>query len=184
MKLSKTHWMIIITGILTIAIASLAIVYFQQVQQHKQLNEQLIQVQTNTEKAQITKLVLDKTELEAQLGEVEPQFEVVQGALSQPILSSTVTRTLFDIAEDHGLEIIEMTSTVPSKEKLAGVEFSLITLTTHVEGDSSNMVDFIIDLNNHFPTGIIRNVTITIPENSSGEKATVDILMVIYTRQG
>lgn len=171
-------------SVFTIAIAILAIVYWQRLQQQEQMDKQLAQAQMNIGKVQIAKLVADKTKLEAQLGEATSQLEIAQARLSRPVESSTVTRTLFDVAENHRLEVIEMTSSVPSKGKLAGVEFSLMSLTARVEGDTGNIIGFIIDLNNHFSTGIIRNVSIIIPEASSGEKATADVRMVIYTYEG
>ena len=179
LKLSKKSWILIAACVFAIASAYLGVIHLQQVQQQKQLDEQFIQVQTNLENTQITKLISRRAELEAQLGEAKAQLEIKQAELSRPIESSTVARTLFDVAEAHGLEVTEMTSSVPSQESLEGVDFSLISLTARVEGNAPNMINFIIDLNTHFGTSVIRSAIITIPEDS--ERATVTVMMVIYT---
>lgn len=183
MKLSKTGLITIVACVLVIAIASLAIVHFKQFQQQKLLQEQLAQLQTNLGQAQTTKLVSDRVELETQLDEATSQLEIVQSMLSRPIESSVVTRGLFDLAENHGLEVTEMTYSIPSQGVLAGVEFSMISLTARVEGDAADIIGFVIDLNNNFSTSIIKTVAITVPDTANGEKATADIRMVIYTYQ-
>ncbi len=183
MKLSKTGLITIVACVLVIAIASLAIVHFKQFQQQKLLQEQLAQLQTNLGQAQTTGLVSDRTELETQLDEATSRLEIVQSMLSRPIESSVVTRSLFDLAENHGLEVTEMTYSIPSQGALAGVEFSLISLTARVEGDAADIIGFVIDLNNNFSTSIIETVTITVPDTTNGEEATADIRMVIYTYQ-
>jgi len=183
-KLSKTGWLIITGGVLVIAIAILGTIFFQQIQQQTELDEELIKVQTVLGKTQTKELVSQKTDLEAQLGEATSQRGILQNMLSSPIKSSTVTRTLFDIAEGHGLEVVEMTSSVPSRGNLEGVDFSLVLLTARVEGNAPNIIDFIIDLNSHFSTGIIRSVHVTIPDNSTEEKAAVDVSFVVYTLGG
>ncbi len=183
MKPSKTGWIIIITVVFVIPVVSLAVILFYQVEQHKQLDEQLARTQTSLEKTQITQLILDKTALETRLNELISQLEVAQGIFSNPIGSSTVTQALFDIAEAHQMEVTEMTSSVPSEENFQGIAFSQILLTAHVEGDAANMVDFIIDLNNHFSTGVIKTVNVTITENLGVERAALDVNMTIYTHE-
>ncbi|MFC1918859.1 hypothetical protein ACFLUN_00985 [Chloroflexota bacterium] len=183
MKPSKTGWIIINTVVFVIAIVSLALVHFYQVQQHKQLDEQLAQTQTSLRETQINQLISDKTALEVRLNELISQLEVVQGIFSNPVGSSTITKALFDIAEAHQLEVTEMTSSVPTEEDFHGIVFSQILLTAHVEGDASNMVDFIIDLNNHFSTGKIKTVNITITENPGVERTALDVNMTIYTHK-
>ncbi|MFC1873897.1 hypothetical protein ACFLYX_01195 [Chloroflexota bacterium] len=181
MILSKTGWITIITGVFVIAIVSLAVIRFQQIQQQKQLDEQLTHTQANLGKIQVTDLSSNKTALETQLDEVTSQLEMLQGMFSNTIESSAVTRALFNIAEAYSLEVTEMTSSVPPEENFQGVDFSQILLTAHVEGDASNIVDFITDLNNHFSAGVIKTVNITITENLGVEKAAVDVNMTIYT---
>ena len=183
MKLSKRGWIITAMAVFVIATASLGIIYFQQFQRQEELDKQLAQAQTNLDNAQVTRLISDKAELEVRLVEATARLETVKGTLINQIESSTVVETLFDVAEAHNLEIIELTSSVSSKQNLAGVNFSAILLTARVKGNASNVIDFVIDLNNRFNTGVTGSVTVTIPENSGGDGTTVDVRMTIYSYQ-
>lgn len=183
MKLSKRGWIITAMAVFIIVTASLAAIYFQQSQRQEELDNQLVQVQTDLENTQVTKLISDKAELVVKLEEATVRLETVKGTLTSRIENSAVIETLFDVAAAHNLEIIELTSSVPSKQNLAGVNFSAILLTTRVKGNTSNVIDFVIDLNDRFNTGVTGSVMVTIPENSGGDGTTVDIRMTIYGYQ-
>ncbi|MDP3879859.1 MAG: hypothetical protein Q8Q07_06105 [Dehalococcoidales bacterium] len=181
LKLSKRSWILIAAVVFAIASTYLGVVHLQQVQQQNRLDEQFEQIQTKLENVKITRLISRKAELETQLGEAKVQLETAQIALSRPVESSMVTRALFDVAEAHSLEVIQMTSSSPSKANLEGADFSLLTLTARIEGSAPNLINFIIDLNTYFGTSVVKSVTINIPEDSG--KATVDVMMVIYIYQ-
>ena len=123
-------------------------------------------------------------ELERELSQVASQSEAVKAIFSQPVGSTAVTRILFDVAEAHGLEVTELISSGPAAESLEGVTGPVISLTAKAEGDVLNLVGFITELNNHFTTGVVKLIEITIPETTSGEKASADIQLVVYTHQG
>ncbi len=184
MKLSKRTLLIIIVGIFIIALISLGMLRSQQVSEQNQLNEKLILVKSNLERVQPEKLSSGQAELEERLSQATSQFEAVKAILSQPVGSITAYSILFDIAEAHGVEVTEMTSSDPVTESLEGVTCSVISLTAKVEGDVPNLVSFVAELNSHFTTGVVKSITITIPETTSEERASADIQMVVYTYRG
>lgn len=184
MKLSKTSWLILTIGIFVIIFAGLGVVRFQQVQQQNQLLEESTLAEQELDGVQLEQLSSRKTELERQLDQATSQFEAVKAIFSQPIKSVAASSILFDIAEAHDVEITEMSSLGPDSDSLEGIDCSVISLTAKVEGDVTNLVGFIIKLNSQLATDVIRSITVTVPEMDSGEKASVDIHMVIYTYQG
>ena len=184
MKLSKIGWLVITAGVLIIALAGLGVIRSQQVQQQNQLNEQLALAQSNLRGVQLEQLSSQQTELEKQLSQAKSQFEAVKAILSQPVGGIAVSSILFDIAEAHGLEVTEITSSGLASEELEGITYSVIPLSATVEGDVPNLVNFITKLNGHLATGVIKLITITTPETASGEKASANIQLVVYTYRG
>jgi hypothetical protein len=181
LKLSRKSWLTIIVGAVIIAVASLSLNYYQQVQRYNQINAQFVQTQKSLEKTQIPKLLSSKSELEAELSEKTLQLENTQARLSIPIASSIITKTLFDVADNHRLEVGEMTSSSPHTETLEGIKLSQTELTARVEGNLSDIIHFIIDLNKRFNTSVIRSVTVDVPKDSSEENSSMVFKMDIYT---
>ncbi len=184
MKLSKRSWLVIAAGVFIIALASLGLLRSQQVQEQNELNEQLASVRLRLSGVQLEQLSSRQAELEEQLSQATPQFEVVKAILSQPVGSFAVSSTLFDTAEAHGVEVTEMTSPSLATESLEGVACLVISFTARVEGDVPNLVSFVTNLNEQLATGVVKSTTITIPEMNSEEKASAVIELVVYSYRG
>ena len=75
MKLSKTSWLIIITGFFVILLVGLGIVRSQQVHQQNELNEQLALAQSKIQVIQLEQLSHRQGELERQFSETDSQSE-------------------------------------------------------------------------------------------------------------
>ena len=184
MKLSKPTLLLITAGIFIIASAGLFMVRSQQLDEQNQLNEKLTSAQSNVGQVQVEKLSSRKAELEKQLSEATSQFEVVKAELSQPVGSVAVTTILFDIAKAHGLEVAEIASSGQASDRLEEITCSVISLTAKVEGDVPNLVSFVTELNSSFTTGVVKSITITIPEETTnGENVTAAIQLSVYTYQ-
>ena len=48
---------------------------------------------------------------------------------------------------------------------------------------ASLLLDFVINLNRYLDTGVVRSITITVPETENGEKASANIQFYVYTYQ-
>ena len=182
MKLSKKTWLVTAIGIFVVTFIGLGTVRYQQVHEQNQLNEQLALAQSRG--IQLEQFSSRQAELGRQLSQAKSQFEAVKAILSQPVGSITASSSLFDIAQAHGVEVTKMTSSGPVTESLEGVTCSVISLTAKVEGDVPNLVSFVVKLNSHFATGVVRSIKITIPDTNSEQKASADIQLAVYTHQG
>ncbi len=147
------------------------------------VNEELASTQSRLSLVKLEKLSSRQTELEGQLSQATSQFEAVKAMLSQPIGSIAVTSILFNVARANGVEVTKMTSSGLASDSLEGVTCSVISLSAKVEGDVPNLVNFVTKLNSLFTTGVVKSITITIPETASEEKASADIQLVVYTYQ-
>ena len=184
MKISKKTWLIIAVGIFVVVGIGLNMVRSQQVDEQDKLNEDLALVESRLGGIQLEQLASQQVELEGQLSQATSQFEPVEAILSEPVGSIAATSILFDIAKAHGVEVTEMSSSGPASESLEGVTCSVISLTAKVEGDVPNLISFVTKLNSSLTTGVVKSITITIPETTSGEKASADIQLVVYIYQG
>ena len=181
LKPGKRGWILIITSTLTILIMVFTVIYFQQIRKYGQVKEQFAQTQQSLEQVRVADLVTSKDELETELKNVTLQLDIVEDHLCVPVVSSKITKTLFDVAESHHLEVNQMTSSMPIAETLEGVNLFKTTLTARVEGNHNNFVNFVINLNAHFATSIIRSVSMVIPDNMEEGTPAVILEMDIYT---
>ncbi len=181
LKLSKKSWLAIIIGAVIIAVAGLSVRYFHQINQYNKINEQLVQIRANLDKTQVSILQSNKTELEEELSEKTLQLENTQAQLSIPMASSIITKTLFDVADNHRLKVNEMASSLPQIQTQDGVKLSQTELTASVEGNLSDIIRFIIALDKRFSTGVIKSVVIEIPPDDIEGDSSIDFKMDIYT---
>ncbi len=185
MKLSRKNWWLITAGVFSIALAGLGLAYPQQVSQENGLNKKLALARSSLEQVQLEKFSSQKTELERQVSEATSQCDVVKAMLPKPAAGSIpAITTVFELAKINGVEVAQVSSARAGSEKLEGITFSVISITTKVNGDLPHLVGFISVLNSSLATGVIRSVTMTIPTNTSAEKASADIQLVVYIHQG
>jgi len=184
LKLSKTSWLLLTIGIFIITFAGLGIVRYQQIQEENQLGKELTLTETELNGFQLEQLSYQQAELEKQLSQATSQFETTKAMLSQPTGSIYTSGVLFDTAEAYGVEVTELGSSSLASGELEGVPCSVLSLTARVEGDVSDLIGFITELNNNLATGVVQSVEISIPETTSEEEPSANIQLVIYTYRG
>ena len=184
LTLSKNVGLVIGAGIFIIAVAGLGMVGFQKLEEKNKLDKQLTSSQTQLQGIQLESLSSQPAELERQLSQLTPEFEAVKANISQPVSSLAAAATLFDVAQNNGLVVIEMTSSSPTNQNLEGVTLSGMLMTAKVEGKVSKMVGFIKALNDLLKTGAVMSVDIAVPETTNGDNATASIELILYNYRG
>lgn len=183
MRLTKTSWLIIIVGGFIIILAGLGIVRSQQVNEQSELSEKLALAQAKLQAIQLDRFSHRQEELEQQLSETASQSKTGRAILSQPIGSISISAIVFDIAEANNVEITEISSSGMAQNELKGVPCLTLPLTTKVEGEVTDLVSFITQLNEDLATGAVQSLTISIPETTD-KKASASIQLVVYAYQG
>jgi hypothetical protein len=181
MKLGKRSILLIIISILAIAVIVLYVVHSRQVHERNQVHQELTLTESMLEEIQLEETSSQKAALEEQLGQNTAQSEAANAILSQPIQSFAVTTALLDIAKEHALEITEMTLADQTTADLGEIPCSVMSLQVIVEGDVEDLVSFVAALNSSFATGVVESIAITIPETISGEKASANMVLNIYS---
>lgn len=182
MKLGKKSILIIGVGIFVIALIGLWLVYSQQLTQKEELESTL-----DTTKLKLTginneTLSRRRAELEWQLEQVSSQADAARETFVQPVNSISVNDHLFEIAAAHSVNITAISSSGPVEEEFSGLVLPALPFSITATGNMTDLADFITRLNDDYPSCLIRTAGMDIPE--SGEPATANIEVTIYTYQG
>ena len=185
MKLSKKSWLLITVGAICIILIGLSLAYAKQISQENGLNEALAVARSNSQLVQLDNFSSQKVELERQLSEATTQYGMVKALLPEPVAGSiAAVNMVYDIARTNDVEISQLNSARTDSEKLVEINFSVISINMKVMGDLTKLVSFIGEMNSSLATDVLKSVKITIPTNTSVEKASADIELAVYTQQG
>jgi hypothetical protein len=183
-KLSKTSWLILAAGVFIVILAGLGLSRSQQLSEQTQLDEALATTTSRLDMLDVTQLELEDAELKQRLDETMVEFSEVKDRLRQTVVSVDVTDELFRIAEYSNVEIMTMMTSAQSDGKLGSVSCLSTSITANVMGATDDLIDFVINLNSGYTTGIVKTVNISIPEDTQSDNSTAAISMSIYSYEG
>jgi len=194
MKLSKTTLIFLGVGVFAILAAGLGLAYSQQSREQSRLEEQLSLAKLRLSNYSPQKLSSQLEELESELTSLEAQLKDTKAGLHQSVETIEVTDILFEIAEVCDVAILGVSSPGLSSKEIEGVACSVLTVTVQIEGDVSNLIDFILKLTGEFPTGVIQSADINIPEvleegeegaeEAELKKPAAALVLLIHTCEG
>ncbi|MDO8567958.1 MAG: hypothetical protein Q7R57_04500 [Dehalococcoidales bacterium] len=189
LKLSKTSWALLATGILVITFGSLGITRSQQLSEAKQLSDNLSVAQSRLNKLEMKDLYAQQDNLNAQINQISSDLQTDQAKLINPNDSITVVDSLFRIAGASGVEVVQIASSSLSNRSLEKVGFVTLPVSAIVKGEMPNLIDFVLRLNKDFFTGAINSGQIVVrgvivSANATGNEANSlfgqgDILTVV-----
>ncbi len=185
-KLSRRASIFLAVGILVVFGASLGMLYSQETEEQSRLSQELDVIQLRLDKHSPDEFSFQIRELEWRLAQTEVQVNSAKARLRQSVDSIGVTETLFEVAEAHELEMVEISSSGLGSEDLDSGAYSVLLLTAAVEGDLSHLVDFVLEVGRKFPTGVIESVEIAVPAVIGGESTqpSATLSLRIYSYQG
>ena len=201
MRLSKTAWLILGTGVFIIALVALFMLYSNQASDEEQMEESLAEAQ-----ALLPQLMAEKEEWQSQLTQLESQLLQEVSALEKSIArfpeaveSIENTEELFLIAHDCDLEVVKIDAKAPYEQEVADtpIIFSVTYLEVHVspaeapplpltetylDSTVADILDFIDTVVNggYFTTATVEQVIWEIPELEETEKPLAIIKLNIY----
>ena len=183
-KLSKTSWLILSAGVFIVILAGLGLTRSQQLSEQSQLDDTLAVTMSRLDSLGVTQLELEEAELKQRLDESMVEFAEVKDRLRQTVVSVDVTDELFRIAEYSNVEIMSMMTSAQTDGKLGSVSCLSTSITANVKGSTDDLIDFVINLNSGYTTGIVRMVNISIPEDTQSDNSTAAISMSVYSYEG
>jgi hypothetical protein len=171
-------------GIFVVVAASLGITRSQQLGEQSRLDNELTITEERLSNLQVEQLRQQQEELQKRLDESTIQLAAAKDGLRQSVESINVTDEFFEVAQSCGVEVMSISSSSIGSENLGDIVCSVITLNAAVQGGVSNLINFVISLNNDFTTGIVKSAQISIPEVAGESKPSAGILMVVYAYEG
>jgi len=113
------------------------------------------------------------------------QLETAVADLSPSIENIAATDTVFETANDSDVVVNEYASADFNCGELAGITFSILPVSAAVTGNVTEIIDFVINLNENFTTGVVQSVNIVTSDNTTGVDNTgATIKQSIYVYQG
>lgn len=184
MKLSKVSLLLMAVGLTIIIFTSLGVTRAQQLQEQDRVNEELTLVTRRLNIIQLAQLHSQYEELENQVSQTTSQFEAARAALTQPIGSIDASDTLFSIADSCNVEVIEIALMGPFSNELEGIPCSVLAFSIGIEGYVPNLISFVNRVNGDFVTGTVESVNTDISDNTTEQRSTAKIKLMIYSYQG
>ncbi len=183
MKLGKTSWLLLISGILIITFASLLFAGSRQIKQQEQLSNELLVAEQRVAKLQLEQLTSQQEQLKTQLDQANAELKSAKDKLRQSNESIDVTDFLFQIAKTCSVTITSVTSSGITNGEIEGIKCTVLPVTLNASGDVLDLIKFVSLLNTDFVTGVIKSADINIPETAEEQPSAV-ILLNIYQYQG
>lgn len=184
LKLSKTSWLILSTGVFVVVLAGLGITRFGQISDNTTLNEELSISAVRLENINLAPLQVQLAELNEQLKDSESQLAEVKNRFIQTIISVDVVDKFYEIAYYYGIKVRNIGTSQIQDNRYQGVNCIVININATVVGTLSQIIDFIIGLNNNYSTGFVSSVQISISDATVDEGTIANIIMVAYSYEG
>ena len=138
MKLSKKIRLIIGIAIFAIILAVLFSTYFRQAGEREQLKNNLSAAQIL-----LPALTAQKGDLEDRVAQAQSLLDSSQAKFPESVESIEYGEDLFEIADDCNVEITRLTASMPADKKIGAVTYSVSSFAVDVNGDVSDILDFV-----------------------------------------
>jgi hypothetical protein len=184
MKMSRASWMIIAAGAFLILLVGMGLTRSGQIKEQSKANEELRLAETRLNKTQVTSYQTQINELEAQLADTTSMAEEAKERLKQTVVSVDVADKFYEIAAFCGVTV-ESIGTQPIADFVFNsVNCETTSVTSAVSGNLTNVINFIIGLNDNYATGYVQSVQFTISGETLEATANAAIQMIVYSRKG
>ena len=183
-KISKTGWVVLIIGILVIALGSLGMAYVQQNNERDKLETEISEATLKLDEFILDEYYADRDALEEKLSKMLSEHEVAKGVLSPEIESIDITGDLFRVAELCNVEIMKISSSSLSESNVGGLDFYVLPINIEIEGEITDIIEYLGKLDSDFTTGFVESVKTTVPEADSEEEISALINIKMYTYGG
>ena len=181
-KLSKISWLILGTGVFLVILVGLGVTRSTQLKEQSALDSELKTAQSLADKVQTADLQEQIQDLQGQIDEAKTQAEEAKLRLDQTVISADVDEKFFNIAQYSNVKIVNVSMTNISNDKVSGVDLSKTTVSSTVTGALSDIINFVINLNNGYPTCLVNSVSISMNQDQEAVgQATGSIQMAVYS---
>jgi len=179
LKLTKTSWIVLLTSVLILALASVGYLRYEQQNEQTMLSDELEVAQLRLSKMELRELKLQTEETSANLEVAIAELDTKIAALQVPIASIDLTDNLFEYAESCNITIISLNSSRISPAKIGSVDCLSTTVALQVTGKIGNLISYVKKINDGQTTGVVRSTIINLETKSVYPIA--DIQFCVYS---
>jgi hypothetical protein len=183
LKLSKASWLILSAGVFIVVLAGLGITRSQQVKEQSKLEDELGISQKSLNNLQVTDLKARLDEIQQQVEEEQLELDEAKSRLDKTVVSVDVTDQFFSIAYYCNVLIMSMSTSPIQTSSYEGIGLKATALSASARGNITDIIQFVISLNNDFTTGMVKSFQIDIPKDDVTLPA-LNVQMVIYSYEG
>ncbi len=183
MKVSKKVLLYIGIGAYIIITIASGYILFGKLGEQGDVSDELDIALDKLEQTDADRLTTQLNDLEVQRDQIKSQTETMRGIMSQNIENVKASTIAFDIAKSTYVEVMNLHSPSASSELFENVPCNVVLVEATIEGKVEDLVNFITQLNTVLSTGVIKSVTLNIPEADTGVKPTALISLLIYNYQ-
>lgn len=184
MKLTKTLWIYLGTGILTLVLIILAWTRFQQIAEHDRLKQELTIVQKRLAGLELGELTIHKGQLQEQVSQANSELQKSISTLNQSADSISGDERLFALARECQVSIVNISASKTHPVKLNGIPCTAFPIEAKVEGTMEALTDFVIMLKSYLINGELESVDIRVSVTPETATASATIKLLIYNYEG
>jgi hypothetical protein len=183
-KFSKTGWLLLAAGVFIVALAILGLAFSRQNQSQAALNQELDLSQSRYAKLNNAELQAEYDVLLDQLETERARMADAEAKMYQNIESANITDEFFLIANDCGVRVVGVTTTPFAEKAVENIDGFTITLSGMVTGELDELIDFVISLNEGYPTGYVASARVVLPEPPEDDPPSLSVELILYSYEG
>ncbi len=183
-KMSKTGWLLLAAGVFIVALAVLGVAFSRQNRSQTALNQELDLTQSRYARLDNDELQAEYDALLARLETERERMSDAEAKMHRNIESANITDEFFLIADDCGVRVVGVTTTPFARKTVEDIDGFTITLSGLVTGELDELIDFVISLNEGYPTGYVASARVVLPEPPEDDPPTVSVELVLYSYEG
>lgn len=180
-KLGRASQLILLVGIFLILFIPMWMIYQQQPAKQAQLEQELSNLETILA-APTTK----KDILEAEIKQAEAELEAAKAVFLDPNQGPEIIDRLLELAESNDIDVTK-TEVSTSQEKITvgenKIEYPMLTFDIDLKGQVPRFQNFLLALDDNFPTCQVKEVKFSITEEE-GEEDTASIKIDLFCYEG
>jgi len=165
LKVSRTALLILAAGVLVVTLASMGMAYSGYQGTQSQLKQELAAAELRLANLPPAGLFSQIADLQNQITNLKSEVSTSESRLTQTeaLHNRKTADTIYDIAQSLNVNILEFKLQDPTIQKIEKVDFLAMPLSMKVEGDRQDIIDFVIRVNQQFPTSQVGSVNLAVP---------------------
>jgi hypothetical protein len=175
-KIAKKKWLLLGIGLFLCLGAGLGWLWSEEARGQQQVKEELFlaQMRIFQPQVEIQRLAVRQQELKNMLPPIESRNSATRDGFFQSLETIEFDEDLFDIQNNSKVKILEIIASPPNNTNLEGIPCKTLQSSVQVQGNQSQILDFIRQWTEKFPTGVVEAVYINFGQQGGGPTPTAE----------